>query len=37
MSLDEKLRRVEYDFKEKSDLERVMPYKTLEERMLKYK
>ena len=37
MTLDQKLRRVDHTYSEKSDIERMMPFKTLEERMLKYK
>ena len=37
MSLDQKLRKVDSNYKEKSDIEKLMPFKTLEERMIKYK
>lgn len=37
MNLDQKLRKLDYAFMEKMDVERVMPFKTLEERMMKYK
>ena len=37
LSVDQKLRRIELNFKEKIETERMMPYKTLEERMVKYK
>jgi hypothetical protein len=37
MTLDQKLRKLEFDFRDKADFERAMPFKTLEERMLKYK
>jgi len=37
MSLDQKLRKIDYNFMEKAELERLMPFKTLEERMIKYK
>lgn len=37
LSLDEKLKRLDLKFMEATTAERVMPYKVLEERMLKYK
>jgi len=37
MSLDQKLRRVDHTYLEKVDAERAAPFKSLEERMLKYK
>ena len=37
LSLDEKLRKIDYNYMEKQDVERMMPFKTLEERMLKFK
>ena len=37
MNLDQKLRKLDYQYMEKLEVERVMPFKTLEERMLKYK
>jgi hypothetical protein len=37
MDLDQKLRRIDYSYMEKVEVERVMPFKSLEERMLKYK
>lgn len=37
MSLDQKLRNIDYGLMERVQVERAMPYKTLEERMMKYK
>lgn len=37
MTLDQKLRKIDYTYMEKAEVERLMPFKTLEERMLKYK
>jgi hypothetical protein len=37
MSLDEKLRKIDFNYMEKSEVERMMPFKTLEERMVKFK
>jgi hypothetical protein len=37
MSLDQKLRNIDYGFMERVQIERAMPFKTLEERMMKYK
>ena len=37
MSLDQKLRNIDYGLMERVQIERAMPFKTLEERMLKYK
>ena len=37
LSLDQKLKRVDYNFLEKMDMERAAPFKSLEERMLKFK
>ena len=37
MSLDQKLRRIEAKTMERQESERLMPFKTLEERMIKYK
>lgn len=37
MNLDQKLRRLDYSYMEKVEVERTLPFKTLEERMIKYK
>jgi hypothetical protein len=37
LSLDQKLKRVDYNYLEKMDMERAAPFKSLEERMLKFK
>lgn len=37
MSLDQKLRNIDYGLMERVQVERAMPFKTLEERMMKYK
>jgi hypothetical protein len=37
LSLDEKLRRVDFNYLEKKDAEKAAPFKSLEARMLKYK
>ena len=37
MSLDEKLKRIDYNYLEKKDIERAAPYKSMEQRMLNYK
>ena len=37
LTLDEKLRRTDYSFMEQKDVERAAPFKSLEQRMLKYK
>ena len=37
MSLDEKLRKIDHSFMDKLEIERVAPYKSLEEKMVKYK
>jgi hypothetical protein len=37
MSLEQKLRRIDSSMKDSQEVERLMPYKSLEERMLKYK
>jgi hypothetical protein len=37
MSLEQKLKRIDSTLKEASESERLVPFKTLEERMLKYK
>ena len=37
LSLDEKLRRIDFNFMEQKDAERAAPFKSLEQRMLKYK
>ena len=37
LSLDEKLRRIDHSFLEQKDAERAAPFKSLEQRMLKYK
>ena len=37
LTLDEKLRRIDTNFLEAKDMERAAPYKSLEQRMLKYK
>ena len=37
LSLDEKLRRIDQNFLEAKDMERAAPFKSLEQRMLKYK
>lgn len=37
LSLDEKLRKIDQNFLEAKDIERAAPYKSLEQRMLKYK
>lgn len=37
LSVDQRLRRIDLNFMEKIEAERMMPYKTLEERMVKYK
>eukprot|EP00347_Sterkiella_histriomuscorum_P022258 403331120 len=37
LSLDQKLRKIDNNYMEKQDIERLMPFKALEERMLKYK
>ena len=37
MTLDQKLRKIDFNFMEKAEMERLMPFKALEERMLKYK
>ena len=37
LSLDEKLRRIDYNYMEKKDMEKAAPFKSLEQRMLKYK
>lgn len=37
MTLDQKLRRIDHVFNDKADTEKLMPYKTLEERTIKYK
>ena len=37
LTLDEKLRRIDHNFLEAKDMERAAPFKSLEQRMLKYK
>ena len=37
MSLDQKLKKIDYSYMEKLDVERVMPYKSMEEKLLKHK
>jgi hypothetical protein len=37
MSLDQKLRNIDYGLMERVQVERAMPFKTMEERMMKYK
>ena len=37
LSLDQKLRNIDYGLMERVQVERAMPFKTLEERMMKYK
>lgn len=37
LSLDQKLRNIDYGLMERVQIERAMPFKTLEERMMKYK
>lgn len=37
MSLEQKLRRIDTSMKDSQEAERLMPFKSLEERMLKYK
>jgi oral-facial-digital syndrome 1 protein len=37
MSLEQKLKRIDSNLKDAADSERVAPFKTLEERMIKYK
>ena len=37
MNLDQKLRKIDYSYMDKLELEKIMPYKALEERMLKFK
>ena len=37
LTLDEKLRRIDHSFMEQKDVERAAPFKSLEQRMLKYK
>ena len=37
MSLDQKLRNIDYGLMERVQVERAMPFKSLEERMMKYK
>jgi len=37
LTMDEKLRRIDQNFLEKKDIERAAPFKSLEQRMLKYK
>jgi hypothetical protein len=37
LSLDQKLRNIDYGLMERVQIERAMPFKALEERMLKYK
>ena len=37
LTLDEKLRRIDSNFLEQKDMERAAPFKSLEQRMLKYK
>ena len=37
LSLDEKLRRIDSNFLEQKDMERAAPFKSLEQRMIKYK
>ena len=37
LTLDEKLRRIDTNFLEQKDMERAAPFKSLEQRMLKYK
>ena len=37
MTLDQKLRDIDYGLMERVQVERAMPFKTLEERMVKYK
>jgi len=37
LTLDEKLRRIDHNFLEAKDMERAAPFKSMEQRMLKYK
>ena len=37
MSLEQKLRNIDYGLMERVQVERAMPFKALEERMMKYK
>ena len=37
LTLDEKLRRIDSNFLEQKDMERAAPFKSLEQRMIKYK
>ena len=37
MSLEQKFRNIDYGLMERVQIERAMPFKTMEERMLKYK
>ena len=37
LSLDDKLKRIDYNYLEKKDAERAAPFKSLEQRMLNYK
>ena len=37
MNLDQKLKKIDYSYMEKLEVERVMPYKSMEEKLLKFK
>ena len=37
MNLDQKLKKIDYSYMEKVSFEKSLPFKSLEERMLKYK
>jgi len=37
MSLEQKLKKIDHTFMDKSETEKLIPFKSLEERMLKYK
>lgn len=37
MNLDQKLKKIDFAYQEKLEVERVMPYKSMEEKLLKYK